>query len=197
MSKAIHAAGTFSGLPLRVILGTVNRHWGFLAFMQQQGVLFDVVGYHIYPWEKHAPLDQDPWFGPGGPLGQLALFKKPITINEFNAGEIYSGTSDNPGADYLNRVGDPLTELGLKAVDKHLKEIVNQKVAKVESVLFYEVTDEPGKAPPENRFGLYYDAGMQKPKISLLLAALFAGGTLSKAERDALTTRGIGMVERP
>jgi hypothetical protein len=60
----------------------VNRHWGFLTFMEQQGVLFDVIGYHIYPWEHHQPLDQDPWFGPGGPLGQLALFKKPITIND-------------------------------------------------------------------------------------------------------------------
>ena len=192
MSKAIHEAGTASGMPLRILLGTVNRHWGFLAFMQQQGVLFDVVGYHIYPWEKHAPLDKDPWFGPGGPLGQLALFKKPITINEFNAGEIYSGTPGQPRPDYLNRPGDPLTETGFKGLDKHLKEILQQKVANVESVLFYEAMDETRKAPPENRFGLYYDAALQKPKISLLLAAAYAGGTLSQAEKKELTDRGIG-----
>ncbi len=197
MSKAIVDVRTSSGRPLRIILGTVNRHWGFLEFMQQQGVLFDVIGYHIYPWEKHAPLDKDPWFGPGGPLGQLARFKNPITINEFNAGEIYSGTAGNPGVDYLNRVGDSLTELGFKANDKHLREIVSQTVANVESVLFYEVTDEPRKAPPENRFGLYYDASMRKPKVSLLLAASYAGGILSKAEQNELTTRGIGLTAGP
>ena len=145
MSKAIHDVGNSSGLPLRVILGTVNRHWGFLAFMQQQGVLFDVIGYHIYPMEHHQPLDQDPWFGPGGPLGQLALFKKPITINEFNAGEIYSGTPGHQGADYLNRAGDPVTEKGFKGLDKHLKEILRQSAAKVESIVLYEVADEPSK----------------------------------------------------
>jgi hypothetical protein len=197
MSKAIHDAGNSSGLPLRVILGTVNRHWGFLAFMQQQGVLFDVIGYHIYPQEQHAPLDQDPWFGPEGPLGQLALFKKPITINEFNAGEIYSGTPGHQGADYLNRVGDPVTEKGFKGLDKHLKEILRQSAAKVESIIFYEVTDEPQKKPPENRFGLYYDAELQRPKISLLLITSYAGGTLSPAERHELTSRAIGMVQAP
>jgi hypothetical protein len=197
MSKAIHDVGTSSGLPLRVILGTVNRHWGFLAYMEQQGVLFDVIGYHIYPAEQHQPLDQDPWFGPGGPLGQLAVFKKPITINEFNAGEIYSGTPGHTGADYLNRAGDPVTEKGLKGLDKHLKEILRQSAAKVESILFYEVADEPSKKPPENRFGLYYDAELQKPKISLLLITSYAGGTLSSAERHELTSRGIGIVQAP
>ena len=96
MSRAIGEVRRASGRPLRIILGTVNRHWGFLTFMQKQGVLFDVIGYHIYPWEQHRPLDQDPWFGPGGPLGQLALFGKPVTINEFNAGEIYSGSPGHP-----------------------------------------------------------------------------------------------------
>jgi hypothetical protein len=197
MSKAIHDVGNASKLPLRAILGTVNRHWGFLAFMQQQGVLFDVIGYHIYPWEHHQPLDQDPWSGPGGPLGQLALFKKPITINEFNAGEIYSGTPGHNGADYLNRVGDPVTEKGFKALDKHLKEILRQSAAKVESIILYEVADEPHKTPPENRFGLYYDAELQQPKISLLLITSYAGGTLSPAERQELTSRGIGIVPTP
>ena len=76
MSKAIHDVGTSSGLPLRAILGTVNRHCGFLAFMQQQGVLFDVIGYHIYPWEHHQPLDQDPWFGPGGAAGAVGAVQE-------------------------------------------------------------------------------------------------------------------------
>ncbi|HEY3900449.1 MAG TPA: hypothetical protein VGM54_17710 [Chthoniobacter sp.] len=193
MSKAIHDVGTSSGLPLRVILGTVNRHWGFLASMEQQGVLFDVISYHTYSWEHQKPLDQDPWFGPGGVMGQLALFKKPITINEFNAGEIYSGTPGHEGADYLNRVGDPITEKGYKGLDKHLKEILRQSAAKVESILFYEVVDEANKKPPENRFGIYYDAELQKPKISLLLITSYAGGALTPAERQELTSRGIGI----
>ena len=197
MSKAIHDVANSSGLPLRAILGTVNRHWGFLAFMQQQGVLFDVIGYHIYPMEQHQPLDRDPWFGPGGLLGQLALFKKPVTINEFNAGEIYSGTPGHQGADYLNRVGDPVTEKGFKGLDKHLKEILRHNAAKVESIILYEVADEPRKTPPENRFGLYHDAELQRPKISLLLVTSYAGGTLSPAERHELTSRGIGIVQAP
>ena len=193
MSRAIDGARRTSGRPLRIILGTVNRHWGFLTFMQKQGVLFDVIGYHIYPWEQHRVLDQDPWFGPGGPLGQLALFGKPVTINEFNAGEIYSGSPGHPGPDYLNQAGDPTTEAGFRSNDKHLREIANQTVAKVESVLFYELVDESRKAPPENRFGLYYDAGLLQPKVSLLLAASFAGGALSEAEKHERATRGIGL----
>ena len=55
------------------------------------------------------------------------------------------------------------------------------------------LADEPRKAPPENRFGLYYDAELQRPKISLLLVTSFAGGALSPAERHELTTRGIGI----
>ncbi len=197
MSKAINEVRISSRLPLRIILGTVGRHWGFLTFMQQQGVLFDVVGYHIYPHLKHPPLDQNPWFGPGGSLGQLARFNKPVTINEFNAGEIYNGTTNganrHPGPSYLNKVGDDVTEDGFKSLDKHLKEIVNQNAANVESVLFYEIWDEPRKAPPENRFGLFYDSALQQPKISLLIATSLAGGNLSPAEKNELTARGMGL----
>ena len=197
MSKAIDDIRKSSRLPLRIILGTVSRHWGFITFMQQQGILFDVVGYHIYPHLKHQPLDKDPWFGPGGALGQLSRFNKPVTINEFNAGEIYNGTtngaSKHPGPNYLNKTGDDVTEDGFKSVNKHLKAIVNQNAANVESVLFYEIWDEPRKAAPENRFGLFYDFTLQQPKISLLIATSFAGGTLSKAEQNELTARGVGL----
>ena len=146
-------------------------------------------------------MDKDPWYGAGGPLGQLALFKKTITINEFNAGEIYNGTTNgmsrHPGTNYLNQPGDPVTEDGFKSCDKHLKEIINQTAANVESVLFYEIWDEPHKAPPENRFGLFYDYALQQPKISLLIASSFAGGTLSPAEKNELMTRGIGLTTPP
>lgn len=191
MSRAIQDVRKASHLPLRIILTTTDRSFGFLSFMQQQGVTFEVVGYHIYPWEKHKPLDADPWFGPGGPLGQLAKFGKPIVINEFNAGEIYSGAPGHPGPNYENQAGKPETELGFRSLDKHLKELVNQHSANLEAVLFYELCDEPAKQVPENRFGLFYDSALQKPKISLSIAASFAGATLSQAQRNALAKRGL------
>lgn len=194
MSQAINDVRNSSGRPLRIILGTTGRSFGLLTYMQQQGVLFDVVGYHIYPWETNAPLDQDTWYGTGGPLGQLATFNKPIHINEFNSGEIYSGDG-NPGrptAQYENQPGGTVTEAGFRSMNKHLKEIVNQTVANVEAVHIYEIWDEPSKAIPENRFGLYYDTGLQNPKTSLFLETCFAGGTLSQAEQDSLTKRGFG-----
>jgi len=189
MSKAINDVRKQYNLPIRIILGTVSRDFGFITYMQQQGVLFDIVGYHIYPWERHAALDQDPWFGIGGPLGQLSKFNMPIHINEFNSGEITSGASYSPGTDYENQAGQPLTETGYKGLYKHLNEIVNQTVANVESVYFYEVYDQAQNEIPENRFGLYYDTDMEKPKISLLLATAYAGGILSQAEKDSLTKR--------
>ncbi|MDD5139799.1 MAG: hypothetical protein PHY43_06005 [Verrucomicrobiales bacterium] len=197
ISRAIDEVRKTSHLPLRIILGTTDRSFGFLSFMQQQGVIFDVVGYHIYPWEKHTPLDQDSWYGPGGPLGQLAKFNKPIVINEFNSGEIYSGDAVHPGTNYENRAEAPMTELGFRSLDKHLRGLVNQKVAKVEAVIFYELCDEPKKEIPENRFGLFYDTALQKPKISLLIATSFAGGTLSPAEQNELTKRGLGLTNAP
>lgn len=193
MSKAIDDVRRASSLPIRIILGTTDRSYGFLRFMEQQGVLFDVVGYHIYPWEQHQPLDSDPWFGNGGPLGQLAKFKRLIRINEFNAGEIYSGTGGySAKTSYENKHDDADTEAGFRSVDKHLREIVNQGAANVEAVLFYEIWDEPRKAAPENRFGLYFDEELEQPKISLLLAASFAGGKLSAAEKKELSKREIG-----
>lgn len=193
MSKAIDEVRKSSGLPLRIILGTTDRSYGLLKFMEQQGVLFDVIGYHIYPWEQHAPLDSDPWFGNGGPLGQLTRFKKPIRINEFNAGEIYSGVGGySAKASYENKNDDAVTEAGFRSVDKHLREILNQSRANVEAVLFYEIWDEPRKAAPENRFGLYFDEELEQPKISLLLVTSFAGGKLSTAEKKELVKREIG-----
>lgn len=193
MSKAIDDVRKASGQRLRIILGTTDRSFGLLSYMQQKGVLFDVVGYHIYPWEQHKPLDQDPWFGAGGPLTQLAQFKRPLRINEFNAGEICSGGPSYPTkSNYENQSGKPITEAGYRSVDKHLKEIVGQTEANVEAVLFYEIWDETRKPIPENRFGLYYDEMMQQPKVSLLIAASFAGGVLSSAEKDELLKRGLG-----
>lgn len=194
MSRAIGDVRKASGRPLRVFLGTTDRSWGMLRYFESQGVAFDVVGYHIYPWEQHKPLDVDPWFGEGGPLGQLAKFGKPISINEFNSGETYSGCGGYTAkANYENRVDDPVTEAGFRSLNNHLKEILNQTAAQVESVLFYEAWDEPRKAPPENRFGLYTDENLEEAKISLLIASSYAGGSLSAAEKEELAKRKVGL----
>ena len=190
MSRAIADVRREAGLPLRIIVGTTDRSFGFIRFMQQQKVALDVVGYHIYPWEQNKPLDKDPWFGPGGALGQLGRFLLPVRINEYNAGEIYSGAGSHSATPpYENAAGQPVTEQGFRSVHTHLQEIVLNTVANVEAVLFYEIWDEPGKEAPENRFGLFYDSAMASPKVTLLLASCFAGGSLAPAERDLLVQR--------
>ena len=190
MSRAIVDERKRTGRPLRIILGTTDRSFGFLSFMDQQGVSFDVAGYHIYPWEKHAALDLDPWFGSGGPLGQLARFNRPIHLNEFNCGEIYSGSQAYPNdPNYENKAGQPVTETCLRSVAKHLVEITNQSVANVESVHMYEIWDEPNKSAPENRFGLMID--LDTPKVNLFLVSAFSGGALTATESSELTSRGL------
>ena len=182
MSRAIRDIRASSGLPLRAILGEVGRDFGFLTFMKQNGVLFDVVGFHVYPHATTASMISDPWFGTGGPLAQLASFGKPVHVNEFNCGEIYDST-------YENSAGSPTTEACLKAFAKHMRDLRSQTIANIESVHVYELLDEPSKAAPENRFGLMYN--LTTPKIHLALASAFAGGALTAAERTAITSRGL------
>ena len=182
MSRAIADERKRTGRPLRIILGTVGRDFGFYKFMLAQGANFDVAGYHIYPHEKHKTLDMDPWFGPGGPLVQLAKFNKPVSINEFNCGETYE-------PDFENQPEQPKTEACYRGFAKHMKAIVNQQVANIESIFLYELVDEPGKKPPENRFGLMSD--LSTPKVTLLLASAFAGGALTKAETAEITRRNL------
>jgi len=190
MSRAIVDLRAATGRPYIIILGVTDRRFGFLTFMEEKGVTFDHVGYHIYPWEVHSPLDEDPWFGEGGALGQLAQFGRPIHINEFNCGETYSGRGGYANQpDYENAAGAPVTEMCLQSLAKHLRTLVEQDVADIESLQFYELLDDPSKSPPENRFGLLYD--METPKVHMALAAAFAGGALSPSEKNALTSRNL------
>jgi hypothetical protein len=197
MSRAVADVRRDSGLPLRIIVGTTDRSFGFIRFMQSQNVSIDVLGYHIYPWFQNKPLDQDPFFGPGGCLGQLGMFKLPIRINEYNAGEIYAGTGAYSSYQpYENTAGQKVTEQGFQSMHKHLEEIVLNTVANVESIMFYEIWDETRKKAPENRFGLFYDANMTLPKISLFVASCYAGGFLSPTERELLVKRQLGHCSR-
>jgi hypothetical protein len=182
MANAIHAVGAASGLPLRVILGTTGRDWGFLRFMEAQGVNFDVVGWHHYPAAVHASLPSDPWFGAGGAMAQLGAFNKPVTCNEFNAAEIYT-------VGYENTSGQPLTERGYASNARHMLDLYSQTSCDLENVVFYELLDEPGKPAPENHFGLMKN--LATPKVSLYLATALAGGALPMDERTAITSRGL------
>jgi hypothetical protein len=181
MSRALKDIRAASGVPLRGMLGAVNRDYGFLEFALQNGVTFDIVGYHIYPRMDDSLLT-DTWYGAGGILTQLAKFNRPVHINEFNCGEIYT-------IDYENQEGSPKTETCLKSLAKHLKELRSQTTANIETIHFYEMFDEPHKAGPENKFGLLYDKSRAKP--ILYLAGAFAGGTVTSAERNEITRRGL------
>ena len=182
MSRAIRDVRTRSGLPLRAILGLAGRDFGFLKYMQEKGVLFDVIGFHAYQEHVNASLLTDPWWGPGGPYVQLAKFGKPVHFNEFNCGEVYRPA-------YENRAGGALTEACLKSFARHLREMLSQTIVKIESVHVYELLDEPEKGRPEGEFGLMYD--LDKPKPHLHLYTAFAGGRLTTAERAEVTRRGL------
>lgn len=182
MSRAIADVRARSGLPLRVILGEVGRGWGFLTYMQNQGVQFDVIGFHVYPSLGQASLLTDPWWGPGGPLAQLATFRKPVHVNEFNCGEIHRAT-------YENDSGKPVTEDCLRAFARHLRELVEQTVVNIEVIHVYELVDDPQLAGSEGKFGLMYTLTSAKPHMALYAA--FTGGELTAEERLAVTRRGL------
>jgi hypothetical protein len=182
MANAIHDVAAKSALPLRVVMGVIGRDFGLLSYLRDEGVQWDVTGFHVYPHERAPNLRTDTWYGPGGPLAQLAAFGKPVTLNEFNAGEIYD-------AGYENAAGQPVTESGLRSTARHMLELYSQTECQLESVVFYELLDAPSKPAPENRFGLMFN--LDAPKDLLYLATALAGGTLSSPERVAITSRGL------
>jgi hypothetical protein len=170
IARAIHDNGQ------RAILGVVGRDFGFLYFMREMGVTWDVTGAHFYQNYTNASLLNDSWWGTNGPLYQLSLFGKPITVNEFNCGEIYN----YPNIDY---------ESCLKSVNKQLTELNANPYGTIESVLFYELTDEPGNGGAEGVFGLM--TNLTSPKTGLYLASAWACGQLSSTEKQLLTSRGL------
>lgn len=169
IARAIHDHGQ------RAILGVVGRDWGFLYFMREMGVQWDVTGAHFYQEYINASLLTDSWWGANGPLYQLSLFGKPITVNEFNCGETYLAAYDY--------------ETCLKGINKQLSELNANPYGTIESILFYELLDEPSKAGAEGRFGLM--SGLATPKTGLFLASAWACGALTDSERQALVSRGL------
>jgi hypothetical protein len=182
MSRAIRDVRASSGLPLRVLFGQSGRDWGFLTFMQQQGVQWDVTSWHAYQNIDSPSLLSDSWYGPGGPYARLAAFGKPVHVNEFNCGETYS-------AAYENQAGQPVTEKCLESIGRHMTEMMTQTLARIESVHIYELLDEPEKGRPEGVFGMMYD--LARPKPHLYLYTAFAGGNLTAGERYEVTRRSL------
>jgi hypothetical protein len=182
MSRAIHDIKASSGYPLRVILGITGRDFGFMTYMQQQGVQVDVVGWHVYPHAGDASLTSDTWYGTGGPLSQLAKFNLPVHLNEFNCAEIYD---DN----YDNKAGSATTMTCLQGYKKHVADLLSQKMVNLESLHVYELMDESSVAGAEGRFGLMYD--INRPKVQLSAITAFAGGTLSASEQSQVTSAGV------
>jgi uncharacterized protein (TIGR02217 family) len=179
MHNALVAYRGQTGKNIRHIQGLVTRNWGWLQFLALRGITWDLTGYHIYPHLADPAWATDTWFGTGGLFTQLNQFGKPVTINEFNAGEIFD-------AGYLNADSDSHTQEGWSAVVSFMKQMLVETTVHIDSVLWYELVDEPSKAPPENMFGLMSD--YSTPKTTLMLASAFSGGTLSSAETTKITS---------
>jgi hypothetical protein len=162
-------------------MGILGPDWGWGTYLLSKGVVWDVTGTHIYQGFSSPSLLTDTYYGTGGPFPNAASFGKPITINEFNAHEIYD-------SDYGNADGNAKTEQGYQALYNHMSEI-RQATQNIESVVCYELLDEPAKGAPENRFGLMFN--LSSPKVALYIWTYFAGGQLSSAEKAELVSRGL------
>ena len=186
MSRALIDVRNATGLPLRGIMGTIGRDFGLLDHLRANGVQWDVTGYHSYPHIHHPSLlVNDPWWmlpAGSGPLIKLGSYGKPVTLNEFNCGELFD-------ADYGNIEGDFKTENCIKALDKHLLDLRNQTQMNLESIILYDFVDNTGTTGPESRSGYMYD--MSRPKVHLYVATAYAGGALSASERTAIISRGL------
>ena len=177
ITRAIRAHGPGS----RVITGVIGRDYGWLYYLRENGIDWDVTGTHVYLGVNNNILT-DTYFGALKLFPSLARFGKPITINEFNCNEKFR-------SDYENTPGAPVAEQCLVAVKRRLDDIKANTHGTIESVVYYELWDQPQKPVPENRFGLMYN--MSRPKTSLYLASAYAGGNLTPAEQYEVTRRGL------
>jgi len=181
-SDAIDRINQESGLHLKKILNTTSTMFGFLDFMEQHGVHYDLISYHYYEVLGQSPHRAWNGWNPRFDLfKKLASYRRHVLFNEVNCGEIYK-------PDYGNAPGDAATERCLQNLNGMLAAIRDQKDVPIDSVSIYEIVDEPGKKPPENRFGLMYD--LNRPKVALYLVSRFAGGKLTPAEDAELKKRG-------
>jgi len=185
-ADAITAINTEYGTHLRRILNTTGTHVGFLDFMTQNGVTYDVISYHYYYLlgvSPYALSAQQPGSGTNtwDVFAGLGAFGQPVTINEMNCAEIYD-------TNFQNTTTDPLYAACLTNVRAQIGYFESQTEMNLESVYVYELLDEPSQAAPENHFGVFWNAGpgTYTPKANLFLWSAFAGGALSPSEQATL-----------
>lgn len=177
MSRALQDAKKATGKPLRSVVDIVAIDFGFIKFLESNGVQVDVVAYHYYnkaemsPYKYYTPPPLNKTMPTLSLFAELGKLGKSVIINEFNAAEIYNAAS------YTD-------EAAVRSMRVHLDYLRAQKDVVIEGVEFYELYDEADKAGTENSFGLMKDAQTSKPTMAL--AALYANGSTTSAENKAL-----------
>ncbi len=155
IAAAMNDVKKATGKPLRTILGTTdNGISGFLIYMLNKKVSFDVVGYHTYLFVNTRDVNTDPWFNlgekqdpnktataywqtGGGPMGLLKKFNRPVHINEFNCAEIYGKNKELP---YINRNGSESMNVCGQSIKKHLAELKKQQ-SMIQFITLFELRD--------------------------------------------------------
>ncbi|UDF05029.1 hypothetical protein [Asticcacaulis sp. AND118] len=183
-SDAIDKINKDNGLNIRRVLNTTSTHFGFVEFMEQKGVKFEVISYHYY---ERLGTDPNKYWGTFNLFQKLASYKRPIFFNEVNCGEIYDPNFENKW--YGN-----LVENCNKSLNNTLNYMFNQKYANIEEIDIYELIDHPERGGAEGRFGLNY--GLSEWKITQLIAAFYAGGTITEGERAYITRRGYPAIQK-
>ncbi len=175
MARAVADVRTETGEPLRTVVDFTAFDFGLIPFLEREGVTIDVVAYHYY-----FGLGVDPYHVrvvPGTTIdlfAKLGEFRRPVIINEMNAGEIHAPKQGKPYDD----------ERALASLEKHIDYIVGQREARIEGIEFYELYDEPWKDAVESNFGFLEAPG--HTKIQILVAAVYACGRISNEERATL-----------
>lgn len=185
MSDAIDKINKDNGLNIRRILNTTSTHFGFLDYMQQKGVKYEVISYHYY---ERLGTDPNKYWGSFNLFQRLAQYGKPVHFNEVNCAEIYDANFDNSWQ-------NPLMENCNKSLNNTLNYIFNQKYLNVEDVDVYELVDHPTRGAVEGRFGMMYD-NMRWWKMAMITATYYAGGTLTAEERIKIKIRGYPNIQK-
>jgi len=184
MSDAIDKINKDNGLNIRRILNTTSTHFGFLDFMQQKGVKYEVISYHYY---ERLGTNPNNYWGTFNLFQRLAQYGKPVHFNEVNCAEIYD-------ASYQNVHHGTLTETCNKSLNNTLNYIFSQKYLNIEDVDIYELIDHPERGTVEGRFGMMQT--MRQLKVAIMTASLYAGGTLTQDEKDFMTRRGFPAIQK-
>jgi hypothetical protein len=190
-ADAIAAINSQYGTTMRRVLNTTSTHTGFLDYMTSKGVGYEVISYHYYQYSGTSPSDlsAEP---PGATsynwnlFSALAAYNLPVTIDEMNCAEIYE-------SNFQNLATDPLYATCLTNLRTQIGYFKNNTILKIESLVAYELLDEPSQAAPENHFGLFWNdgSGNYTPKANLYLWGDFAGGSLSASEQSVLSSFGL------